>query len=198
MTVEDLDVVRLTAEMLNQGIDDVQNVYHVLKVDGGSMTDADFMDDMADQLDLMYAFLTPRQITTHTYEQITGQKVFGGDDLMPDTAWPARIAGVQTADALPPQVAAMVAGQTVVSKVQGRKYLGGFTEIDNVNGVLESILVTALTNFALNWIGDFIFGAHTYRFGVWNKLTSVFTPLVSDLVLGTFRTQRRRTIGFGS
>lgn len=198
MAVDDLDVVRITAEMEFGGVEDMQNVFHVLKVSGGTIADTLFMTDVAAQLDLMYAFLTPRQITDYTYEQITGQMVFGGSDLMPDTPWPVRIAGVQTADALPLQVAALVAGQTTSSKKQGRKYLGGFTEIDNVNGVIQSALATPLANFALEWITDFVVGANTYRFGVFNVLSSIFTPFVAGLVLGAFRTQRRRTAGFGS
>jgi len=196
--VDDLDVVRVTAEMEMDGVEDVQNVYHVLKVSGGPVTDTVFMDDMAAQLESMYLTFVARQITSYTYNQITGQQVFGGSDIMPDVAWPTIIAGLSTSDALPLQVTALVAGQTTSSKKQGRKYLGGFTELDNVNGVVQPGLTSALANYALEWITDFVSGAHTYRFGVFNVLSSVFTPFVASLILGAFRTQRRRTAGFGS
>ena len=197
-SVNDLDVVRITAGMLFGGTEDQQNVYHVLKVSGGSVADTVFMADVAAQLEVMYTFLVARQITTLSYDQITGKKVFGGSDLMPDTSWPTLTTGALTADGLPLPVAALIAGQTTGSRRQGRKYLGGFTEVDNVNGVLQTTLVTAVVNYGAAWIADFVSGGNTYRFGVFNVLSTVFTPFVSALILGAFRTQRRRTAGFGS
>jgi len=197
-SVDDLDVARITAGMLFGGVDDQQNVFHVLKVSGGTITDTLFMTHVSVQLDALYALLIARQITTLTYSQITGKLVFGGSDLLPDTAWPVLTAGTNGGDALPLQCAGLIAGQTTISRRQGKKYLGAFVEVDNVNGVLSAALLTAIANFGATWIADWVNTGHTYRFGVFNVLSSVFTPFVSTLILGAFRTQRRRTAGFGS
>jgi len=197
-SVDDLDVARITAGMLFGGVDDQQNVFHVLKVSGGTITDTLFMTHIAKRLDDMYALLIARQITTLTYSQITGKLVFGGTDLLPDTAWPVLTAGLNGGDALPLQCAALIAGQTTVSRRQGKKFLGAMVETDSVNGVLSAALLTAIGLYGANWIADFVDTGHTYRWGVFNALSSVFTPFVSTLILGAFRTQRRRTAGFGS
>ena len=170
----------------------------MLKVSGGTITDTLFMTHIASRLDAMFTNLIARQITSLTYSQITGKLVFGGTDLLPDTAWPILTAGTQTADALPLQNAGLIAGQTTVSRRQGKKYLGAFTEVDNINGVLSSTLITAIGLFGAQWIADFVDTGQTYRWGVFNTISSVFTPFVSTLILGAYRTQRRRTAGFGS
>jgi len=198
MAVDDLDVVRITAQMVFAGVDDHQNVFHVLKVSGGTIPDQTLMDDVATQLEVMYTFMVPRQRTVLTYDQITGQLVFGGTDLMPDTAWPTLVAGTNGNDGLPLSDAGLVVGQTTIAKTQGRKYLGALVELDNIDGVLQAALVTALVNWASGYINDFVIGANTYRFGTFNTVTSVFNSFSSALILGIFRNQRRRTQGFGS
>lgn len=198
MAVDDLDVVRVVAEMTMDGTEDQRNVFHVLKVAGGTISDQLFMDDVAAQLDLMYAILIPQQRTILTYDQITGQIVFGGTDLMPDTPWPVITAGINGADGLPFQVAALVLGQTVIAKTQGRKYLGGFLETNQFDSTINATLTPLLISWALEYITDFVSGANTYRFGTFNPLSFVFNAFASGVVQGILRTQRRRTAGFGS
>ncbi len=198
MAVDDLDVVRVTAEMVFASLHDQQNVYHVLKVSGGTIPDQTLMDDVATQLEVMYTFMLARMRTALTFDQITGQMVFGGSDLMPDTSWPVLTAGTNGGDGLPLSDAGLIIGQTTRAKTQGRKYIGALTEVDNVDGVVGSSLVTSLVSFAAEYIADFVIGANTYRFGTFNPLTLVFSPFASALILGIFRNQRRRTQGFGS
>lgn len=198
MAVDDLDIVRVTAEMVFNNLSDHQNIYHVLKVSGGTIPDQTLMDDVAAQLEIMYTFMLPRQRTQLAYEQLTGQMVFGGADLMPDTAWPVLTAGTNGGDGLPLSDAGLVVGQTTKAKTQGRKYLGALSEVDNVDGVLQASLVTSLVNFAAGYIADFVIGANTYRFGTFNPISLVFSPFASALILGIMRNQRRRTQGFGS
>lgn len=198
MAVNDLDVIRVVAEMEMLGSEDVDNIFHVLKVSGGTIPDQTLMDDVANQLEVMYTFLLPVQRIQYTYTQITGQKVFGGTDLMPDTSWPVLTAGASSTDGLPLQIAALIAGQTTRPRVQGRKYLGGFLETANVDGDIGATLITPLLNWGINYIVDWVLGANTYRFGTFNPTTAVFNAFSSALIGGVFRTQRRRTKGFGS
>lgn len=198
MAVDDLDVVRVVAEMSMDATEDVRNVFHVLKVSGGTISDDLFMADVAAQLNTMYAFLVPQQRALYAYDQITGQMVFGGSDLMPDTSWPTLTVGASASDALPFQIAALILGQTTKAKTQGRKYLAGFLETNQVDSTINSTLLPLLANFAVDFISDFVSGANTYRFGTFNPVTFVFNQFASAVVLGILRTQRRRTAGFGS
>jgi hypothetical protein len=156
------------------------------------------MDDVANQLEIMYTFLIPQQRLIYSYDQITGKVVKGGTQLLPDTPWPVLTAGASGSDGLPFQVAALILGQTTVSKTQGRKYLAGFLETNQVDSDINATLLTPLANWAIGYIANWVLFGHTYRFGTFNPLTSTFTDLVSAVVGGVMRTQRRRTKGFGS
>ncbi len=198
MPVDDTDVVRVTAEMSLDGVEDVRNVFHVRKVSGGTIATTVFMADVATQLEVMYTFLIPQQRTVYSYDQITGQIVFGGTELMPDTPWPVLTVGGSGVDGLPYQNAALILGQTTVAKTQGRKYLAGFVETSQFDSNLLAVLLTPLANWAVGYIAPWTIGANTYEFGTFNPITLAFTQFVSAVVQGVFRTQRRRTRGFGS
>jgi len=198
MAVDAGDVARLSAIFKNGLNEDAINVFHCLFVDGPVIGDQGFMDVMRDRLEVVYADLEDDISDEYAPVQLTGKLVIGGAQVLPDTAWTGGFAFTNIVDPLPPQVAALVFAGTNAAKVQGRKYIFGLTEEDQVAGAWTSTMVIELAKFAALWIADFVVDARTYRFGVVNTPVTAFRQFTNAVVQGDSRTQRRRTLGRGS
>lgn len=200
MTVEIDDVLRVSGRLtFDNNEDDIVGVHHY-EVTGGSETDAQTLINIGIVMESIYATVVGRQSQDISYEEITVKNVTQ-NVILGDTPWPTLVAGALADDALPPQVTALVLASTPSPTRQGRKYAGGFVELDNVGGLLAGALVAALGNFADNYVLTQVIGPINYRPVIMSSpdgpLQPIFPLLVGKVILA-FRTQRRRTLGRGS
>ena len=197
MTVVQNDVLRVTAEMTFNG-HDLQNVYHFRSTNVGGISDAKALSDGADIMEDVYQKLDASMSTGVAFDQVRVQNVTQGV-LLGTAPWPLLVAGAQAADLLPEVVAALITYGTTISRVRGGTYYGGFTETSNdAGGTVNTSLVTSLTTLAAELLGEYVFGADSYRMVVFNAVLGSFNVPVSALIHALWRTQRRRRTGVGS
>lgn len=198
MAVNPGDIVRITARMLRGGIDDVVNVYHFRNDTVAPVTDAAFMADMANFLDLRYQAINADIPGNISYTNIEGINVTQ-NLLLPAVAWPTLVNGVAPGEALPQQVSPCVYWRTLRPKTRASKFLPAYNEAANTGqGVLSAIAVTALQLYGDAFVGVIVQGGLTLAFGAYNKPLNRFTPVVAAVVAPIFRTQKRRRQGVGS
>jgi len=198
MAVEVGDVVRITAKM-EQGGDDVQNVFHIQHNGSSSVADSTFLADAISWLDGAYDYINDYQGDALSYESVEAYNVTQGAPIGEDV-WDTLTSGDDsTAQESPKQVAALVRFPTATARSQGRKFIGGLTEADLDNGgVLTSAFTTALGQWALDIIACFASDSQDFNLGNWNPTLSRFAA-VTGAIINTYNAiQRRRAAGVGS
>lgn len=197
MAVGVLDIVRITANLLLDDTNLVQNVFHFI-VDAIPGPDDDgFMDEVDDIMDDLYITINLRVVDRITYDSITGINVTK-DELLPSRAWPTLTAGADTDVMIPEMNAGCVFHRTVKPRTRASKFIPPCGETSNDGGALGVTYKTLLQNFGNFLVGDIIEAGTTLRYGAFNRSTSIFTPVVVAVVPARFRTQRRRRIGVGA
>lgn len=106
------------------------------------------------------------------------------------------IAGVNAADALPNQMAAVVVGVTA-SRRRGKKFIYGITEAGQVGGVLASSPLFVLGQFATKYAAGITVGGVSALAGVCKPDGTNFLEFTSARVNQIMGTQRRRKQGVG-
>lgn len=200
MAVSQDDICRVVAKMRFGAIGDHFNVYHVYATSvGAPITDAQFLADIAAELETAHTPINPYLDVGMQYIEIDGFNLTDNTPMEP-IAWPTlTVGGETTTDSLARQLAALVSFKTGVSRGVGRKYIGGFTEGQhNADGNLSSTLLTALANYAAALIGPKVGTYGTWAFGILRAAGPTFIPYVLGQVNAKFRTQRRRVLGVGS
>ena len=197
MTVVQNDVLRVTAEMTVNG-HDLQNVYHLRSTNVGGVSDAKALSDMAAVMEDVYQKLDTFMSDGVTFDQVRVQNVTQAV-LLGAAAWPLLVAGTLTSHLLPEVASALVTYVTNKSRVRGGTYLGGFTESENVaGGGIAAGLLTPLATMSTELLGEYVFGADSYRLVVYNTVLKTFIVPLSAIVHTLWRTQRRRRTGVGS
>lgn len=198
MTVNPLDVLRVSArQTYNNSINDIVGVYHY-RSEGPAETEATTLLNLAVVIEALYIAINARVGAGVVYEEVTVQNITQ-DVVLGNTPWPTLTFGILAAQQLPSPVAALVVGVTGVPQVQGRKYLGGFTEDDQNVSIVSGTLLTALANFGVQYIAQKVVGGVTYTpFVRQVALPNALHPLIGAKAIAVFRTQRRRTLGRGS
>ena len=197
MTVLQNDVLRVTAEMTVNG-HDLQNVFHFRSTNVGGVSDAKALDDAANILEDMYQKLDTFMSALVTFDQVRVQNVTQAV-LLGAAAWPLLTAGTLTSHLLPEAASALITYVTNKSRVRGGTFFGGFTESENVDGGgVASGLMTPLGTLATELLGEYVFGADSYRYIVYNSVAKTFVVPISAIVHSVWRTQRRRRTGVGS
>lgn len=191
------DVVRVTAKMSYSG-GDIQNVYHV-QYSGSDIDDATFMSGLASAVDTAHGAVNPQISSTVTYDTIAFFNVTQ-DRPMGEIAWPVQtVGGNSTGEHLPPQTSPVVLFGTYTPKSQGRKYLPMLTTNNTGNlGSVDSGVLTAMANYAANFIGQVVVGTGYVLFGNYNNTLTRFAPWVTAFVKDVLCTQRRRRASVGS
>lgn len=197
MTVLQNDVLRVTAEMTVNS-HDLQNVYHFRSTNVGGVSDAKALDDMAETMEDMYQKIDTLLTDTLTFDAVRVQNVTQGT-LLGSADWPLLVAGTLATSLLPEAAAALITYGTVFSRVRGGTYYGGFTETENATGgTLTAATVTQLVALAAELLGEYVYGADSYRYIVYNTILKTFAVPVSAAIQTRWRTQRRRRTGVGS
>lgn len=197
MTVQNNDVIRVTAKMHN-GTTDVQNVYHIKANGTGGINDAAAVTLIKNRLDNMYAELVPQQTDDLIYDSI---EIFNvtQDTPLDEVDWPTLVDGDVVGDQLPTQVAALVRFPTQAARTQGRKYIGGVIEGDNTDGgIPDADILAALQAYAVEMMTSFVAGSGSFLFGCYRDDPERFVQFTTHLVNTVWSTLRRRRLGQGS
>jgi hypothetical protein len=202
MSVIDDAILRIVASMLWSDAGVNQNVFNAkISGGGGPYDDIDVADDAEDWLDDMYL-----NITGNASDEIAGNEVIvykydtvGQDwDEVASQAW--TWAPSLGTDYLPRAVAALVRLWTTDADVQGKKYLPGFTEDVNDDGLFGPGFLTNLLGFAADWFTPFIGAATgaTFTPGVWSVVQELFLPGVDHVAVSAipaYQRRRKRNVG---
>lgn len=194
--------IRITAGM-RLAANDVQNVFHYQVASAGSaINNSDFMDDIAEMMDVLYTTIQPDMTDQLSFDLVTAQVEETGEP-MGFANWPVLTVGGDLGNELPEATCALLRVSTGLPKREGRKYFGTFTENNNGSGgVISTALNTAIANFYLLWVQTFVGAAHgvtlqprikTVQLGV-----NVYVPLGDALTNNQWDYQRRRKFGVGS
>lgn len=202
MSITDGTVLRVVASMLWSDGNVNQNVFNCV-VTGGSppYTEQDVIDDMEDWLDDMYANIVGscsdeiagNSVTVYKYDAIDEDwDEVGGQSW----TW----APFSATDQLPRGVAGLINLWTTDPDVQGKKYIPGFTEGNNIDGLLSSGTITSLLAFALDWLTPFVGGASggTFTPGIWSVVGLVFKAAIdhySTSTIPAYQRRRKRNVG---
>lgn len=199
MAVEAGDVLRVTAKFLVNDIDDMMNVFHAKHMGDDPVPDASAATDLSDRLDGAWGQLNSHISVNVDYVSI---EVFNvtQDRPISEDSWFTQTAGGQSTDAqLPAQIASLVTFPTATARSLGKKFLGGFTEVDNENfGVVSSGLLSDMADFVTDLLGSMTIDGELFEWGNYRPLTLLFSPWVSGLIETFWATQRRRRSGVGS
>jgi hypothetical protein len=200
VTVNDILKIVVTCVWTDGNI--MQNVFNAL-IDGGGgpFDDEDIVDDCVDYADNLYANFTTDVSALLDGSQVQVYKYDSGDD-----DWDEVGTGIFTwnptaaPDQLPRGVAGLVQARTSNPDVQGKKYIGGFTEAAVTDGLFTSNSMTNMIAFAADWVTDFIGSASSAEFnpGVWSP-TDLILYLMSESyganLIPAYQRRRKRGVG---
>lgn len=202
MTVEAGDILRVVASMIWSDAAIMQNVFNASVSGGGSpWDDQDILDDAEAWLDNMYANLTSDVAQTldgnliHVYKY----DAVGQDwDEVGFQSWGWLPTSV--IDQLPRACAGLIKLGTVDPDVQGKKYIGGYTELTTVGGTLSGAVLTNLLAFGADWLTAFVGGTSgaSWQPGVWSVAQTAFKasiPSITASAIVAYQRRRKRGVG---
>ena len=193
------DVVRVTANMSYQGASDIINVFHCVAELTVDVDDAVFMGDVGAEVDANYALIVQDLTDDLKFENIEFYNVTD-DRPMGVITWPTLTVGLETTSQ---PVATQMCGQvnflTGVKRSQGRKYIGGYSELANTGGGFLQVGVQGrLENYGAQFAqGQTITGGTIY-WGHYKTGTTIFRQWTGYIVPSLMSTQRRRKQNVGS
>jgi hypothetical protein len=202
MSISPGDVLKIVAVLSWLDGNVAQNVFGAaIGGTGGPYDDEDIGDDALAWVSAMFS-----NITTGLSNQIDGSevKVYKYDSVDDDfdevatESWTFNPSN--SADQLPRGVAALINCKTMDPDVSGKKYIPGLTEGAVTAGLFESGTMTALANFADDWLGPFTGGTSgaTWIPGVWSPTRTNFYAATGTALISTIPAyQRRRKRGVG-
>jgi hypothetical protein len=199
VTVNDQDILRISARMNNANTGDMVNVYHVKAEILDTITDEEAVDECAAYMEEIYSILDNVMSNDWVFQDINVFNVTQ-DKPVGVSTWPTLTDGDSSAAALPPQLTSFVRGLSGLSRNWARKFWGGFTEDMNTgDGFMESSLVTVLTNAAAAWIAGHVWDTTQYLIPkVWHGKTGTWVDIVEAVVTNVWSTYRTRRARRGS
>lgn len=198
MSVNQNDVMEVSARSEWNGVEDTVSVYQLRKTDSGPTDDADVVDDLVTIMELIYNIFLAAQTALLIYRDIRIKNVTQ-DVLMGVHPWPTITAGVATGGAMPPGNAALVSFDTGKPRVVLRKFLGGLVSTDlDADGTLDTAVVAALLVFGATLVAPLVQTNGTYEYGYLSPKTLQWETPISVVVTDITAYQRRRKQGRGS
>ena len=203
MSVSNGDVIQAVISMSMYSGDIAKNVFvwYLDKVSVGSLSNSQIGSIVTDCLESLFATVDDVLSDEITFDSVDVYKRDGTewDYLTTDTP---SITPTSTYGVLPPGVAALATAYTELNKVFGRKFLYGFTVYDVTEGSLNAGGLSALADFAAEYISLWqsgSMGALDYLVpGVWSTKTAAFEPFGDTAVVKSVLSyQRRRKTGVG-
>lgn len=202
MAVTAGDILKVVATVVWLDGNLMQNVFAALIAGGGSpFDDGDVVDDAVSWVGLMFAEVVGLISDECDGSQVQVYKYDSGDDDFDEVGTaPWTWNPTATDHQLPRGVAALLNAKTVDPDVQGKKYIGGFTEGGLVDGLWPGTTITDLATFGDEWVVPFtgaVSGAD-WSPGVWSpKHTDIFLFSGQNIVPAIPAYQRRRKRGVG-
>lgn len=197
MAVNVGDVIRVTAEMDINGVDDVINVVHIENHIQAYPSDDLYMDDVATWLDTTYGTMNSRTPDNLNYVAIKGQNITQSI-LMPSKAWPSLVVGGDVGGAMAQVNTPMIFFRTTQPRRIGKIYLPYIGETFQEGGVLDGGTLTALDSFGTLLRTPFLGPNANFRYVVWSRKFLGLSVPFDHVVPTVLRTQRRRRQGVGS
>lgn len=197
MTVAGDNILKVTARLLFESLDDVQNVFYVQLETGAFVLDTDALEDMAAWLETIYAPIVDSLSSLITFDVVDVWNLTQ-DQPVGSIPWPTLTVGTGTAETLPPGCAALVTASTGQKNTRGRKFFGVLTELGQSGGLLSLGLMGDLAEAGVAWAGAF-FGAtstESWLPGVVDKMGSLI-QFNGVVVRRPVAYQRRRKQGIG-
>jgi hypothetical protein len=198
MAVAPQDVIRIDVIGDFNGTNALVNSYQFKHTSGTSISDADFLTDLAALLRALYDAMKALWTALVIWRRIRAQNLTTGL-LVGELDFSTPVTGTATGDQGAIQSAALVTLKTNVPRVVMRKYLP-ICE----NGVDGTSRLTSATVTVLNTFGTALLtpqtglSGHTYVFGFKSPKTSNFEIPLTRATASVVATQRRRRPGVGS
>jgi hypothetical protein len=197
MAVNNGDILRLEAKMVDDYGTDLVNTFH-MQYSGPTEDDVTVFGAARGWLEDMYNTIDVWMPDSTVFESIIGFNVTQGIPLG-EEPWLTVTTGEATGDPLAPQLAPLIRFVTKVAKSQGRKYLPYLTEASSeLFGLVSGTTLTSMISYAAQAVQDRVAGEGTMSMGNWNSDLARFAEWTSAIVDTAMRTQRRRFPGVGS
>lgn len=197
MTVLGGDVMRVTANMVVNGSDLIQNVFYVKMDDAGEEEDVTVRQAVAAHLDTAWQNLESKISPQVVFTTIEFYNLTQDVPMLPIT-WPSPPVGSAVGALLPLQTGILVSFPTLAKRSTGKKYLGGLTiSAITEGGRVETGHIGSAGLWAEDIIGTILADDSILYVGHVQKLTGTFVIWDQYLVSGIIATQRRRRIGVG-
>lgn len=201
------EIVRVSARFKHVDFGDMVNVYHWRNEGAGSVSDTDFIAAAKAKMSAAWAFMSssfninldPYDIRFDVVDFVGGQEVV--TKALGTESWILSTPPAANTDMLPSMDAAIVNFRTSQPGSFGRKYLGGLVEGTNVNGTLQSAIMTQLGQYATELLTALAAGGNSFAIGALSRKTGfagTWIPYTAAVINSVIGTQRRRRRGAGS
>lgn len=197
MSIQIDDIIRVQSRLLRNGVDAVQNVWHVKHVTGSPVDDALWTQAVADIIDAQFASIEAEIATNITSLDLLFFNVTQ-DVTLPDGVWDTFAGGLNGNEPNPPQTSAEIFWRTGAARVIGRKFLPAMTEGGQDDGFWTAGILAKLATIGAALIGSLVTTQGNVTFGTFNVVSLVFNAFLSALIPVDARTQRRRRTGVGA
>lgn len=196
------DILKVVAILNWVDGDVMQNVFNsVIGGTGGPFTDGDIVDDAEDWVGTMFANLVAgitndldgSEVRVYLYDAIDDDW-----DEVGSTSWTFN--PTDAGEYLPRGVASLINCKTTDPDVNGKKYIGGQTEVAQDDGLWGSGHLTNLGLFADDWTDTFTGATSGASWvpGVWSPTNTNFYAMSGTYIIPTIPAyQRRRKRGVG-
>lgn len=202
MTISTGDIIKVVATLVWLDGNIMQNVFNAtVSGGGGPWADEDIVDDALAWINNMFA-----NIVGSMSDECDGSQIqvyvrdpVGADwDEVGSNAW--TFDPGSASDQIPRGAAGLITCRSDDPDVQGKKYLGGFTEASLTDGLVIPGLLTLMLAFAADWVTEFTgsVSAATWTPGIWSPTGSVIFDCqdsISASAIPAYQRRRKRGVG---
>jgi len=193
------NIIRVSARQVYALISEVVNVHHFTVQQNLAATDQAVLDEVGAKLAQAWTNIQGL-VPNNQLPNIIDVYNVSQDYPLGAVAWGSAYAGGSVSgDPLPSQDCALILWNTAVKHVQGKTYLGVFSEASLSGGTFSGATITAMAGYA-NDMQDpaAIVADCELLLGVWSAAAAEMRPIVSLRLSANPATQRRRRYGRGS
>lgn len=198
--VETNDIIRTVLKSTLNGASEIDNVLHFKYTGAAALSNTQALADMQSIWDAVLDQLESFQTHQLVYDTIYAYNETKEAPMGSTSVFGHANGSETTTHEMPAHVAAGWYALTAVSRAIGKKFFGGFTELNNISGgLVDTDLVAALANAAA-FVYDttLTVNAHEYSGGIFRKATKVLIPVVETVINNIWYSQRRRRRGVGA
>lgn len=198
MTVQQFDVLEVTARGEFNGIEDVVNVFQYRYESVPPIADNLAVDDILNIMETLYIILNGAITILQLYRDIRIANQTQGT-LMGRFSWPTLVAGAGIGPTVAPGVAFLTSLTTPVPRVGMRKYWGVMTDANmDADGTWGAAIVVAGLTVNIAMLNPFAAVNGSWQFGYTSPKTLAFEIPTGGVVTDIPAYQRRRRQGRGS